>query len=197
MITYFETNKLYLSSILKTEKYLTFWTDLEKILTNYRIKPEFIDGTRDLWCRDYMPVQVTEKEFVQFKYLPDYYLTHDFIDRLTIQKEMQYNKPHGINIKHVDLIVDGGNIVKNKSKAIMTKKVFEENKQRADYVVFDMLTKSLKVEELYFIPVQPYDLTGHSDGMVRFLDENTLLVNDFSKDSTSWRKLMYNALKLT
>jgi len=32
------------------------------------------------------------------------------------------------------------------------------------------------------IPSQPDDLTGHSDGMVRFLDENTILLNDYSKE---------------
>ena len=72
MITDFETNKLYLSSLLKTEKYLSFWTDLENILTNYRIKPEFIDSTIDIWCRDYMPVQIDTIDYVQFKYFPDY-----------------------------------------------------------------------------------------------------------------------------
>jgi agmatine deiminase len=32
------------------------------------------------------------------------------------------------------------------------------------------------------IPSQPDDHTGHSDGMVRFLDENTILLNDYSKE---------------
>jgi hypothetical protein len=45
---------------------------------------------------------------------------------------MQYEKPHGINMKYIDLIVDGGNIVKSKKIAIMTKKVFKANKDRSE-----------------------------------------------------------------
>jgi agmatine deiminase len=197
MITDFQTNKLYLSSILKTEKYLTFWTDLEKILNNYRIKPEFIDGTRDIWCRDYMTVQIDAINYVQFKYFPDYCIDHKNIKWLTIQEEMKYVEPHGINIKHVNLTVDCGNIVKSKNKAIMTEKVFKENKNRDKKSVINMLKNTLKVDEIFFIPVQPFDFTGHADGMVRFYDENTLLVNDYKKETDTWRKKLTNALKLT
>ena len=31
-----------------------------------------IPGTKDIWCRDYMPVQVAAERFVQFTYTPDY-----------------------------------------------------------------------------------------------------------------------------
>jgi agmatine deiminase len=74
MITDLETNRIYLSSLLKTDQYRAFWRDLEQILVKYNIKPAFIDGTRDIWCRDYMPVKINEKEYVQFRYFPDYYL---------------------------------------------------------------------------------------------------------------------------
>jgi len=60
-----------------------------------------------------------------------------------------------------------------------------------------MLRKALKIDELFFIPVQPYDLTGHADGMVRFYDENTLLVNKFAQESDSWQKKLKYALDKT
>lgn len=195
MITEKETNKLYLSSLIKSEKYAPFWKDFERILTKHHIPIEFIEGTRDIWCRDYMPIQVSEKEFVQFKYFPDYCLTHEHVGKLTIQGELGYNLPDGASIKHVDLIVDGGNIVKSKNKAIMTKKVFKENKNRLEKSVIKMLKKALKVDEIFFIPIQPYDYTGHADGMVRLIDDNTLLVNDYSKETSSWRKEFENAIK--
>ena len=46
---------------------------------------------------------------------------------MTIQNEIKYSKPLGSSTKRIDLIVDGGNIVKSKDKAIMTEKVFKEN----------------------------------------------------------------------
>lgn len=188
MITDIETNKVYLSSLIKAKKFEPFWIELEKILSKHQITPSFIDGTRSIWCRDYMPIQISDKDFVQFKYFPDYCLTHKEIAKLTIQDKMVYDKPRGINIRHVDLIVDGGNIIKSRNKAIMTKKVFSENNNRSEKSVIDILKNSLKVDEIHFLPIQPYDYTGHADGMVRLLDDNTLLINDFSMESPSWRK---------
>lgn len=197
MITDFETNKLYLSLLLKTEKYMPFWIELEKILIKYSIKTLFIEGTRDIWCRDYMPVQIDTINYSQFQYFPDYCIDYRNIKWLTIQEEMQYEKPFVIDVKYIDLIVDGGNIVKFKNKAIMTEKVFKENKKRDKKSVINMLKKALKVDELYFIPVQSFDYTGHADGMVRFYNENILLVNDYSRESDSWRKKLDVALKQT
>lgn len=188
MITDIETNKVYLSSLIKDKKFEPFWIELGKILSKHQIRPSFIDGTRSIWCRDYMPIQISEKDFAQFKYFPDYCLSHKEIAKLTIQDEMVYDIPHGINIRHIDLIVDGGNVIKSRNKAIMTKKVFLENKNRTEKSIVDILRRSLKVDEIHFLPIQPYDYTGHADGMVRLLDDDNLLINDFSMESPSWRK---------
>ena len=40
------------------------------------------------------------------------------------------------------------------------------------------------MEQVVIIPQEPGDFVGHSDGMVRFIDENTVLVNQYSKDKT-------------
>jgi agmatine deiminase len=130
MVIDIETNKLYFSSLIKAEKYAPLWDELERILLRYGYKPSFIEGTRDIWCRDYMPVQIDENKFSQFKYFPDYCVDHKHIKLLTIQEEMQYKQPRKAQIRQIDLIVDGGNIVKSKNKAIMTEKVFAENKNR-------------------------------------------------------------------
>ena len=197
MITDNETTKVYFSSLIKTGKYSSFWNDLEMILVKHNIKPEFIEGTRDLWCRDYMPVQISEKDYVQFKYFPDYYLTHKHVGKLTIQDEIRYDKPYGAHIRKIDLIVDGGNIVSSKTKAIMTEKVFVENKNREEKSVIKMLKEALKVDDLFFLPVQPYDWTGHADGMVRYLDDGRLLVNNYSNESQSWQEKLKNAIEKT
>lgn len=197
MITDFETNKLYFSSRIKTEKYAPLWNELEKILSKYGYKPSFIEGTRDIWCRDYMPVQIDANKFSQFKYFPEYCVDHKHINLLTIQEEMQYKQPRQAQIRQIDLIVDGGNIVKSKNKVIMTEKVFAENKNREKKSVTAMLKKALNIDSIFFIPAQPYDYTGHADGMVRFFDESTLLLNDYSRESDSWQKKMVMALKQT
>ena len=75
MIPDSQTNFVYFSSILRdSDKYQPFWNRLKIILDYEAVQYGFIDGTRDIWCRDYMPVQVSKDKFVQFTYFPDYYL---------------------------------------------------------------------------------------------------------------------------
>ena len=197
MIADFQTNKVYFSSLIKSGKYETFWKDLQRILVKHKIQPAFIEGTRDIWCRDYMPVQIDTFNYSQFKYFPDYCVRHEYIKWLTIQEEMLYELPRVTLIRPVDLIVDGGNVVKYGNKAIMTEKVFKENENREKESVVRILKNSLRVDELYFIPVQPFDYTGHADGMVRFYDENTLIVNDFRKETDTWKRKFEKAIKQT
>ncbi len=33
---------------------------------------KFLDGTRDIWCRDYMPIQITEDTYIGYEFTPDY-----------------------------------------------------------------------------------------------------------------------------
>lgn len=191
MIIDSQTNIVYLSSLLK-DRYPKFWNDLEIILNNHSIKYKWIKQTRDIWCRDYMPVQLGVDKFVQFKFFPDYFLNYDNIYFLTHQYELDYTELG--SSKFIDLIVDGGNIVKSTKKAIMTEKVFKENKNKERKTVINILKKALCVDELIFIPIQPQDLTGHADGMVRFYDENTVLVNEFT-DSPSWKDKLKRAIR--
>ena len=143
-----------------------------------------------------MPIQVDENHFVQFQYFPDYYLTPKQLKNLTIQDEMLYDLD--ISLKKVELIVDGGNIVNSRSKAIMTKKVITDNeKKHSEKVTLEILRKELGVDDIFILPRQPNDWSGHADGMVRFYDEHTLLVNDFTQESPSWRKRLDAAIRKT
>ncbi len=65
MITDFETNILYLSSLLtEIDKYKPFWNRLKPILLENNIEYELIENTRDIWAVDYMSVQITKERFV-------------------------------------------------------------------------------------------------------------------------------------
>lgn len=196
MITDKETNHLYLSQLIKEkDEYKAFWERLRTILINNNIGYSFIKNSRDIWCRDYMPVQIDEEEYVEFTYFPDYYLEPEYIAQLTIQKELEiYDK---IAKSKSNLIVDGGNIVKSKNKVIMTDKVFDVNDNLLKKTVINELKKELKVEEIYFIPRSSNDPIGHADAMVRFLDENTLLVADYSDESPTYQKKMKKVLDAT
>jgi agmatine deiminase len=195
MITDSQTNIVFFSSLLKT-RFPSLWDKIEPLIKDRNIDFHFIENTRNIWCRDYMPIQVGENQYVQFLYFPDYYLIPKQIKFLTIQDDMQFDLD--FKLKRVDLIVDGGNIVKSRTKAIMTKKVITDNiKNHSEKVTLEILRKELKVDEIYIIPRQPNDWSGHADGMVRFYDEDTLIVNDFSQETVSWKKRFEAAIKKT
>ena len=195
MITDKETNFVYFSSLIKeNKKYLPFWQRLEPILIYNNIGFGFIENTRDIWCRDYMPIQKDTNDFIQFVYLPDYLFPGN-IAKLTIPSETRIKDK--IDKKYSKLIVDGGNIIKSKKIAILTEKVIDENSDIESKTVLSTITKELGVENVFLIPKAPCDYTGHADGMIRFIDENNLLVADYSNESDNWQKKMDKALKKT
>ena len=191
-----DTNYIYFSSLIKeNKKYLPFWERIKLILLENNIPFGFIENTRDIWCRDYMPIQLNSDEFIQFTYFPEYLLTPKNISKLTLQNEIR--TIDRINKKESKLILDGGNIVSSGKIALITQKVFEENKNLEKKTVISLLEKALKVDKIFILPKQPYDYTGHADGMVKFIDENTILVSDYSAQKDYWIKEMDSVLKNT
>lgn len=69
MIADWDTNHLFLSDRLENE-FPALVASLRSVLTGVTI--DNIPGTSDIWCRDYMPVQIDGDRFCQFRYNPDY-----------------------------------------------------------------------------------------------------------------------------
>lgn len=72
----------------------------------------------------------------------------------------------------------------------------KENKTTKEELI-QKLKQALQVEHIYLIPSQPYEVSGHADGMVRFLNDHTLLVADYHTESHSWRAKYEKALQST
>lgn len=198
MITDRDTNFVYFSSLIKERQALkSFWLYLEKTLKRAGIPYGFIENTNDIWCRDYMPVQVAPKAFVQFKYYPSSCDNEKYRPTITDTSQVRLSSPlPGITTQH-PLLLDGGNVVRATNAVVMTEHIFKENKTLDKEDVVSQLKRALQVEQLYVIPSQPYDFTGHADGMVRFVDENTLLVADYSQELDYWKTRYRNALQKT
>ena len=197
MITDPETNFVYLSGLLASEtKYLSFWQYLKGILEREHIAYELLHNTKDLWCRDYMPVQVEKARFVQFNFNPTYYRDPKYAHLRSEPKEVTENIAF-LNPEASAITLDGGNLVKWKGRAILTEAVVEENPHIPKAALISRLKEILQLEHLWLIPWQPYDSSRHSDGMVRFLDSRRLLVANYEKESISWKKRYRKALDKT
>ena len=81
MVTDQITNTIYFSHNLEQK-----CPDLYHSLSTLKEKGcpiDFFQGAKDIWARDYMPIQVAPDKFVAFKYLPDYLLRPKYRDSLT------------------------------------------------------------------------------------------------------------------
>ena len=189
MITNFETNKVYLAKGMTSEKYVDATGHLLGTLHNHKVHWDFLRQTTSLlhiWVRDYMPVQISKNKFVRFNYSPNYLKCYP-----------EY-KPDiaailaGLNLRVIDsdIILDGGNVISCGNKVIMTDKIFRENPHYGHDVLIDTLGQLLEAE-IVLIPEDYYDEYGHADGMVRYIGEDRVLLNDYCDfDKTLRKKLL-------
>lgn len=197
MITDKETNFVYFSGLLP-RRHSAFFKELTVILKRKGIKYGLLPYTNDnIWCRDYMPIQIAGNSFAQFKYYPQY-LLGSRKDRATITEASKACKSIGIKPVISDIKIDGGNIVRSKTKVIMTERIFSENPHYQRNRLLEKLKTLLKVRQIILIPECPYDPFGHADGMIRFMDgvkdEEAVLVNDFSGESARFFSKFHRAL---
>jgi len=180
MIQDSQTNTIFVSPILK--EYGNAYDHIEKAIARESgLYFRTIEGTKDIWCRDYMPIQISIDKMVGYKYYPNYLKKSKYL-RGFITDNSQY--PSTIRL---DLILDGGNVVKCHDSVIMTEKVFLENPDKSKKQVLDMLEEAFEAE-IILLPWDEDEEYGHSDGIVHYVSDNTLLMTnyrDFSKEFAS------------
>ena len=192
MITNFETNKVYLAKGITSEKFVDATGHLLGTLHNQKIHWEFLPLTVSplhIWARDYMPVQVSKKKFVRFNYSPDYLECYPEYkpDISAILSAL------GIQVIDSDIIIDGGNVISCGDKVIMTGKIFRENPHYDHDVLIYTLSQLLEAE-VVLIPEDCYDEYGHADGMVRFMGNGRVLLNNYCDFDKALRKRLLAAL---
>ncbi len=170
-------NTVYISKLLK-ERYPKAASDLLAVLKKHNVMVKELVETKDIWCRDYMPVQNSEGELIQFTYNPSYLRGKQEWEesRSDVRKVCAAN---GINTVFSNINIDGGNVVLFGDKAILTDRIFEENPDFSRDKLISSLETLLKTKVI-IIPAIKTDVTGHADGMVRFVDNETILGNDLS-----------------
>ena len=194
MIADNQTNILYLADTLP-KNYSNFYKKFEKLLKANKVNFQLLENTKDVWAVDYMPIQISEKEFVRFTYNPKYLQTQKY--RKTISDTDSICNVLNIETIKSDLIIDGGNVTKTTDKVIMTDRVFLDNPSIEKKVLIKQLENYFKIDKLFFVPEQPKDFTGHSDGMVRFVDNQTVIINDYQKEKSEFYRAFEIAIHNT
>jgi agmatine deiminase len=189
MIPEWSTNFIYFSELLPT-RHPKLWKQLKEILVNPHVNFGFLNNTKDIWCRDYMPVQVDQNRFVQFTYEPSYLKKYDKL------KTNPYKVTSNLKImpQISNIVLDGGNLVYSENGVILTDNIFSENRNIPKNSLIQELSRLLETDKIYIIPKQSYDIYGHADGMLRFVCSDTVIINDFSKESLNFKNKLKNAL---
>lgn len=185
MIPDYGCNAVYFSEWLKKD-YSDIYKGVVGKLNKHNVAYDIIPNTKDVWCRDYMPLQLDKERYLCYEYKPDY-LIKSVSNRKYITDSLNVCRDMQLNIKETPLIMDGGNVVKVGNKAIMTEKVFVENPSIDEDTLKKQLEKQMECE-VVFIPWDRNEKYGHSDGIIKPISENTILMtnyHDFDREYTN------------
>ncbi len=196
MITDDQTNTVYFSSLLP-EKCPVLNRYIADFLDENRIHFVYLSETKDIWCRDFMPIQIEEDRFVFYKYTPNY--LKDFLRLQTNTKDVcQLNrnqlKPVMQNAVTIDLVLDGGNVVKCGNTVVMTEKVFVENKDKTHSEIERILKDGFQCD-LLFLPWDHKEKFGHSDGIVHYAGDGKVLLTNYDEISPYYYSRFHKALE--
>ena len=191
MIADWEVNGVFLADMLKV-RHPDLFTQLLSILTSHGVEVRLLENVRDIWARDYCPIQTGPREFVQFHYEPDYLKDNP---ELRTGREVAGQFLDLGECRHSNVNLDGGNVVASRNKAIVTDKIYRENSGWDRAKLRDELRRVLQVEQLIVIPKEPYDPIGHADAVVRFINDDTVLVNDYAEIDPAFGNRLVNILR--
>lgn len=167
---------LYFSSQLNIQKHKPAADRMFAALDLFNIKYKLLNNTKDIWLRDFMPVKTKSGKYISFRYEPSYLANNSQLRtnfKTDIAPSFKFD-----NLVYTDINLDGGNVVfsPSKEKVIISNRVFSENHGISEAELTAKLEKLLEASVL-IIPSLKSDMTGHADGMVRFVDENTVVTN--------------------
>jgi len=177
------TNFVFISDKLK-EFYPRTYSRLTKLFNEMDIEWDEIEGTKDIWIRDYMPIQISDDRFIVYNYNPDY-LKDSGDDYLTDSRSIADGILNHSNKNHYDITLDGGNVVTCAGRLVLTDKVFQENgKEKYDPDFCNYISHVLDSRVIFLPwhcdnPQEPNaDVYGHADGLVHWAGDNRVLMSN-------------------
>jgi agmatine deiminase len=184
---------VYLSGLLE-EQFPECFNRLTTILKKHSVEFRLLKGTKDIWCKDYMPIQTESGKLIQFRYEPSYLKGNkEWEDSRSDVKEVC--RQNGFEPVFSNINLDGGNVLLCSGRAIVSDRIFTENPEYTDKEQLVKVLSELLEAEVIIIPAQNGDMTGHADGMVRFVDHDTILGNNRSDEYKYWTNGIEKVLK--
>ena len=169
-------NIVFLSPWLK-KTYPDFFVRFTSLLDELLIEWRFLPATNDIWCRDFMPLVLDNKRLLLYRYYPDYLLNKES-DKFYITDGAKVCKGLNLSFDKTDLIIDGGNMVRAGDYLIMTKKILFENPLMSASEIIEEMERLTNLH-LLLLPWDRVEKYGHSDGIVRCIDNHKVLMTNY------------------
>jgi agmatine deiminase len=181
MIADWQTNKIYLSGKLSAD-FPEVSKRIESKLNAFGFNPNFLPNTNDIWARDFMPIQITDEKYIEYRYDPDYLQGNS--EEIETRELKTYTDivcdSIGLKTTKTDIIIDGGNVVKSENSIILTDKVVWENERHySEKQLIKKLHDLFEVDKVVLIPWDEECEYGHADGMLRFISNEKVLISGF------------------
>ena len=144
----------------------------------------------DIWMRDFTTVNPLKP--VQFQYTWSSMSKKQ--SRETQDSFADFADKYGIERIQSGLIIDGGNVVDNYAGKFITTTRFSKDNKLSNKEAKEKLKLALNAKEIAILEPDE-EVLAHSDGMVMWLDEKTLLVNQYS--NKAFRKWILDELAVS
>lgn len=151
----------------------------------------------DIWIRDWAPVPLNTDGNEHIYLKPDFktgYYNGMYQSYIPTLNKAGCKLADYLDIKTIPLSLksDGGNFACNgKDTVILTNRIISNNETLSIGEIENSFKQIPGIEKVIFIPVEPEDVTGHTDGTVRFIDEDTVIIAAYPKKYTSENLFAY------
>lgn len=152
-----------------------------------------LKNTNDYWIRDFMPVSILEEGvYSRYIYRPDYLWDYKSKRKYITDQRNACGELNLFAPTNMGIVFDGGNYVRCGDKVIMTDKVFMENANWSAQGLMSKLDEALLTSKIILLPWDMKDPCGHADGMVAYMGEGKLLLNNCwkKKDKAFHKRLL-------
>lgn len=161
---------LYLSPLLK-ERYPNIFQEIKE-----HVPISELPLTNDIWVRDFMPIKNANGHWVLFRYFPKYLQAPQHHPYISDNKKIC--DAIGLAYTYSDIILDGGSIVYHGDMYCISERVYQDNVHIPKADLYQQLQTLLQTDNVHILPCDPDDFTGHLDGIITFIDDHTILLND-------------------
>ncbi len=165
----------YFSQLLKDD-YPDLYAQITYALDKHNEPHSLLPETKDYWCRDYMPIPLSGGKYLQYRYFPNY--LNNSKNRKFITDTSKVSSVLNLQCIISDIILDGGNVVRCGNKVVMVDKIFSENPHYTPSELVSALENLLQAE-IVLLPWDRAEKYGHSDGVVRYLGNGSVVITNY------------------